>query len=157
MSELRNYILKRQADIEEASRPVLERFTALKNEIDKLRPQIEAFQAEWMELQSALKAIGPGNDSAAADQAAASKPMVTIKEAILAVLAKRPAGLSSSAILNAINKDYFHGNEIMRTSFSPQLSRLKAREDILLEGNNYILNPKKQDQAPQPELFVRQL
>jgi len=157
MSDLRAFILKRQADIETASRPVLARFTALQKEMDELRPQIEAFRAEWQECQAALKAIGPGKDNPQSSADAPAKPMVTIKEAILAVLAKYPAGLPSFAILDAINHDYFHGNEISRTSFSPQLSRLKADEEVLLNGNHYILNPDKQNHAPQPSLFVRRI
>lgn len=156
MSDLRSFILKRQAEIETASRPVLARFTSLQKEMDELKPQIEAFRDEWQELQAALKAIGPGKDNApASDDAVAAKPMVTIKEAILAVLAKFPNGLASSTILQLINEDYFHSSPIHRTSFSPQLSRLKADEEVLVDGVNYVLNPKKQDQSPQPDLWRR--
>jgi hypothetical protein len=158
MSDLRKFILKRQADIETASRPVIERFAVLSAELNELRPKIEAFRTEWLELQAALKAIGPGEHQPDADQASAPKPTLTIKEAILAVLAKHPTGLSSAAILDQINKDYFHSNKILRTSFSPQLSRLKADEEILLEGYNYILNPQKQGRATStPTLFQRRV
>ena len=156
MTDLRKFILKRQAEIDTASRPVLARFALLQNEINQLRPQIEAFRNEWMELQVALKAIGAGSDQQQPSQNNTSAPTVTIKEAILAVLAKHPAGLSSAAILDQINKDYFSGdNRIVRTSFSPQLSRLKADEQILLEGYNYILNPQKQPAETSPSLFRR--
>jgi hypothetical protein len=159
MTDLRAFILKRQADIETASRPVIERFAKLTSEMDELRPQIEAFRAEWQELQVALRAIGPGKDQSDADEASATKPLVTIKEAILGVLAKHPTGLGSGAILEQINKDYFHGNEILRTSFSPQLSRLKADDEILMDGFRYILNPQKQDQSARsaPTLFQRRI
>jgi len=155
MSDLRTFILNRQADIEEASRPVLERFTVLTQELDTLRPQIEAFRTEWMELQVALKAIGAGTEQQQTSPSGATAPTVTIKEAILAVLAKCPAGLTSAAILDQVNKDYFSGNKILRTSFSPQLSRLKASEEILLDGYNYILNPRKQRAETPPSLFER--
>jgi hypothetical protein len=156
MTDLRTFILKRQAEIETASKPALARFAALQNEMNEVRPKIEAFRTEWMELQVALKAIGAGSDQQQPSQNSTTAPTVTIKEAILAVLAKHPTGLSSAAILDQINRDYFSGdNRIVRTSFSPQLSRLKADQQILLEGYNYILNSQKQPAETSPSLFRR--
>jgi hypothetical protein len=154
MTDLRAFILKRQAQIETESKPIWMRFMALKTEMDELRPKMETYRKEWAELDTALKAIG-GAQKKVEEAAQPDEPTLTIKEAILAVLAKQPNGLLSPAILEAINKEYF-GGRIARTSFSPQLSRLKSDGDILLRGIHYVLNPQKHIVTePEPSLFQR--
>jgi hypothetical protein len=58
------------------------------------------------------------------------------------VLANRPEGLPSPEILDQINVEYFN-HSIARTSFSPQLSRLKQDEEVVVTDGKYFLNQKR--------------
>lgn len=68
-------------------------------------------------------------------------------EAILAVLDHKPNGMTAQEILEELNEKYF-GGRLMRTSLSPQLSRLKDRDGkIELRGDRWMKLPA------QPSLF----
>ena len=76
-----------------------------------------------------MKAVGlePDAQAALAPQPAIerhSRP-TTIKEAVLYVLADAPGGMTSQALLDELNERFFSGR-IERTSFSPELSRLRG-------------------------------
>jgi hypothetical protein len=62
----------------------------------------------------------------------------TIKQAVLQVLKHEPAGLTALEILAAINSQFFE-HKILRTSLSPQLSRLKDNDrKVTLRGNRWF-------------------
>ncbi|KGJ65713.1 hypothetical protein BJA5080_08307 [Bradyrhizobium diazoefficiens SEMIA 5080] len=68
-------------------------------------------------------------------------------EAVLEVLNHKPNGMTALEILDEINAKYF-GGTIVRTSLSPQLSRLKNRDGKLeLRGDRWYRLPEE------PELF----
>jgi hypothetical protein len=72
-------------------------------------------------------------------------------QAVLAVLEHKPNGMTALEILDEINAKYFNGT-IVRTSLSPQLSRLKNRyEKIELRGNRWYRLPEE------PMLFNRRV
>jgi hypothetical protein len=83
------------------------------------------------------------------DEAEAQSVTPTIKEAVLDVLKRKPEGMTALEILAEINKRYFDGS-IVRTSLSPQLSRLKDNDGkITLRGNRWFLN-----ETEEPTLFT---
>jgi hypothetical protein len=99
----------------------------------EIREQLKALKAEQKELQLAKAALdGP--------EPATSTPKsggMTIKDMALFVLRTEAAkdGMTSHQILAGIKQE-FH-REIDRTSLSPQLSRLKADEEIGLIGEKW--------------------
>jgi len=99
--------------------------------------QLEAAKDDLIRIVQFLKQID-------ADAAKASKP--TIKQAVLEALKHKPEGMTALEILSEINTRYF-GGEILRTSLSPQLSRLKDNDrKIILRGNRWHLA----DEEPSP-------
>jgi hypothetical protein len=82
----------------------------------------------------------------AAANAKSAKP--TIMHAVLIVLREARNGMTALEILDEINSRYFEG-KILRTSLSPQLSRLKDRDrKIILRGNRWYLTDEE------PPLFA---
>ena len=61
---------------------------------------------------------------------------LTIKEMVRNVLSRNPEGGTSDQIANWINE--IHGVEVARTSLSPQLSRLKADDQITLHDETGV-------------------
>jgi len=104
--------------------------------------ELEAARKEAKQIQFLLGKL---------EEAVAQSAEPTIKEAVLEALAQRPEGMTALEILDEINKRYFDG-KIVRTSLSPQLSRLKNDDKkVTLRGNRWHLIPE------QPSLFVRRV
>jgi len=83
------------------------------------------------------------------DKAASKSAKPTIMQAVLEVLRQQPNGMTALEILAEINSRYFDGT-IVRTSLSPQLSRLKDRDHkIILRGTRWFLAPEE------PSLFTQ--
>jgi hypothetical protein len=81
------------------------------------------------------------------DASRSAKP--TIMQAVLEVLRQHPNGMTALEILEEINNRHFDGT-IVRTSLSPQLSRLKDRDHkIILRGTRWFLAPEE------PSLFTQ--
>ena len=69
----------------------------------------------------------------------AAETTITIKDAILDVLAVAPQGLTSNELLTALNDRFFEGT-LVRTSMSPQIARLKNKDHkIRQRGDRYFL------------------
>jgi chromosome segregation ATPase len=102
--------------------------------------RINATREEIAAIEKALKSL--------ADSQAKSRP-VPIMQAILAVLRDKPEGMTAREILAELNAKYFEG-KLMRHSLSPQLSRLKDRDEkIEYRNERWIRKPD------QPSLFKR--
>jgi hypothetical protein len=104
---LRDFIAKREMEIKELQK---------------------ALKTELRDLQIAKSALGA---QSVAHSSPPTAPLLTIKEMAKEVLASQPNGLSSVGILDGIRKQF--GQEIERSSLSPQLSRLKAEGELALE------------------------
>jgi sugar-specific transcriptional regulator TrmB len=112
----------------------------------EIRDQMKALKTELRELQLAKGALeAPGN----APGLAASSAGPTIKEMALDVLQDATAGMNSGEIQAAIKEKF--SREIDRTSLSPQLSRLKADEEVVLTGERWFT--KAQHQRLMAEIF----
>ena len=104
--------------------------------------ELEAARKEAKQIQFLLSKL---------DEAVAQSSEPTIKEAVLEVLKHKPEGMTALEILDQINERYFNGKYV-RTSLSPQLSRLKNDDKkITLRGNRWYLLPE------QPSLFLRRV
>jgi hypothetical protein len=102
--------------------------------------QSEATAEELKRVEIVLKKL---------EEVTAKSTPPKIMQAVLEVLKLKPEGMTALEILAEINSRYFDG-KIMRTSLSPQLSRLKDRDKkITLRGNRWYLL------AEQPTLFTR--
>jgi chromosome segregation ATPase len=122
---------------------------AMSAAFNKLRQELVAMQATFNATANELEAIDEAIKKL--EQAGSSTEHVTIMQAVLAVLEHKPNGMTALEILDEINAKYFNGT-IVRTSLSPQLSRLKNRyEKIELRGNRWYRLPEE------PMLFNRRV
>jgi len=135
MTGLRDYIEKQMASVRSAGEPLIQRREQLRAELAQIEIKLEKLDAEWRDLEAANKAIGE-----APTQEELRKPSTgpTIKEAILTVLAEHPKGLTAGDLLKEINTRFFEG-QVKRTSFSPQMSRLKGKDrKVVQRGELYF-------------------
>jgi ribosomal protein S6 len=113
-----------------------------------VRGRLEQIEAELNQLAKAAEAAGvtlePLKDDELKDLAQELGKAIrhhyvqrtvsekTIKEAVMEVLSETNEGMTAVEILDAINKRF--RMNYPRTSLSPQLSRLKQEDKIVLEG-----------------------
>jgi hypothetical protein len=135
MPRLRDFLETRMAELKTAGEPLLKRQHALRKELSQIEAELGSIQSEWQELQKANQAIGKSRKP---EPTRASPSTLTIKDAILKVLEDHPTGLNATGILREINAKYFDGG-IERTSFSPQMSRLKNHDrKVVQRGDLYF-------------------
>ena len=112
--------------------------------VKELAAQVEEHRQLWMGSSKALETAKEDLRKidgflAVLDKAAAQEARPSIKQAVLEVMKHRPNGMTALEILAAINERYFEGR-LVRTSLSPQLSRLKDDDKkITLRGNRWFL------------------
>lgn len=125
----------RMAELKAAGEPLLKQRLALRKELEQVEAQLESISAEWRELEKAQNAIGRPRKP---EPSRAAPTTLTIKDAILKVLEDHPTGLNANDILREINTKFFDGT-IERTSFSPQMSRLKNKDrKVVQRGDLYF-------------------
>lgn len=135
MTGLRDFIEKQMASVRGAGEPLIQRREALRIELATIDAKLEKLNAEWRDLEAAAKAIG---EAPAQEEPRKPSTGPTIKEAILRVLGENPRGLSAGDLLKEINTRFFDG-QVKRTSFSPQMSRLKGKDrKIIQHGDLYF-------------------
>jgi hypothetical protein len=110
MTVLRQFLSRREAEI-------LEQIKGLEEELAEIRTTWSALQAEGV---PAPKRATP-----------------TIKEMIRRILRGRPDGLTASEIL--LEMEVRFSTVVERTSLSPQLSRLKEADEVILKGGRWFL------------------
>lgn len=101
-----------------------------------IKEQIKALRTELAEIRVARGALAAGPVDSSTSRGNAN---LTIKEMVKAILGGAPAGMTAHDILAAIKVDY--DKEIERTSLSPQLSRLKADDEVRLIGDRWFTHP----------------
>ncbi len=142
MPSLREYLKRRRGEIRAESERLAHQRDKLQNQLHALRARLDELDREFTELDQAAEAVGvePEAQPALALQPAVNKRSLTptIKVAVLHVLADAPSGMTSQAILDEINKHFFSGR-IQRTSFSPELSRLKGEYKVTRRGEIWEL------------------
>lgn len=139
MAKLQDFIAKRAQEIEELLEP-------LRRQDMELQAKIKTYERELSDLRNAAKAIGIVNrlERPLGVTRKASPPR-TIKEAAVDVLRDYPKGLIALDILAKINERF--SLSLVRTSLSPQLSRL--RQDGELEYHEGIWRlPHQNEEGP---------
>jgi hypothetical protein len=130
MAKLQDFIAKRAREIEELLEP-------LRRQAMELEAKIKTHEKELGELRNAAKAIGIVNRlERPLGITRKTSPPRTIKEAVLDVLQDYPGGLIALDILAKINERF--SMNLVRTSLSPQLSRLKQEGKILNHGSTWL-------------------
>lgn len=142
MPSLREYLKRRRGEIRAESERLAQQRDKLQGQLHVLRARLDELDRESTELDQAAEAVGvePDAQPALAPQPAIerhSRP-TTIKEAVLHVLADAPGGMTSQALLDELNERFFSGR-IERTSFSPELSRLKGDHKVTRRGEIWTL------------------
>jgi DNA repair exonuclease SbcCD ATPase subunit len=143
MSKVRNILLDERAEVLRKAEPLTADIARLREMLSQKQAELSQWTGMLEQINSALKAV---------DEAEARTNKPTIMEAVLEVLKDREDdGMTAMEILAEINTRYFAG-KILRSSLSPQLSRLKDRhEKIELRGNRWYRLPKE------PLLFDRRI
>ncbi|MGL3212062.1 hypothetical protein [Bradyrhizobium sp. BR 1433] len=137
MSDARQLLENRTVAIDAELEPLTKEYAELRTKLVEIDMRIRRLQQEREEIGEFLKKTQP------------SQPRITIMEAILATLDHKTNGLTAQEILSELNEKYF-GGSLLRTSLSPQLSRLKDRDKkITLRGDRWF------KVAPQADLFKR--
>jgi len=138
MKKLKDFISARRTEIAKALAPLVDERTKLDSKIERLR-------SELAEIDRAAEDVGLERTRPEAYLAAIRRhaPPLTIKQAVLAVLADHPNGLTALDILAEINRRFELG--IVRTSLSPQLTRLKNDDQkIDINGSAWRLIGKQE-------------
>jgi hypothetical protein len=121
--------------------------TTLRDFITQRRAEISqtlaALRAEMKELRAAEAALDHMNGVATDGSDTAGSGKLTIQEMALAVLSDSNEGLDSNQILEKIKTQF--GVDLKRGSLSPQLSRLKDGNKILLDGRVWRLFKETQE------------
>ncbi len=139
MSHARDLLLNRRSEISGKVTPLILDIARLREVLPAKQSELASWNAELDQIQSALRAI----------EETEIKSQLTIKQAVLEVLNDHRDGMTALEILAGINTRYF-GGRIVRSSLSPQLSRLKDNDGkIELRGNKWFLLPQE------PMLFER--
>ena len=120
---------------------------------EDVKRQIADLKAELRELNLAEAAIKTGVPVVAPAMSTGGTGKPTIKEMVVAVLGARPDGAEATEIISLVSSRF--GDEIPRSSLSPQLSRLKEEGTLVLDGRTWKLSNEREDQAnlarPSPE------
>lgn len=126
-------------------------------ELSNLKPRVFALEEEDRQIEAGIRAmqgvIAPtGNRASAASVAHFARianpdiAKLTIKEMVVKALAESfPNGATANQLLDHFYRAW--GRKEMRTSLSPQLSRLKEDKMISLEGRVWHLGPKEKGAA----------
>jgi hypothetical protein len=138
----------------EVSQILLRKKDELSAKLPSLEVQRDRHRSAWAQTQSEiagiqeeLRRIDLALKTLEDEDARSARP--TIMQAVLEVLKSKPEGMTALEILAEINERYFDG-KILRTSLSPQLSRLKDRDrKITLRGNRWYLAGEEE-----PTLFT---
>jgi predicted nuclease with TOPRIM domain len=141
MSTTRELLLSRRNELAEVLPAMAEEWQALRTALIAMQGRLNALQKELATIDEALKKLEPEE----------TQGPITIMQAVMEVLNHKTNGMTAIEILDEINAAYFNGT-IVRTSLSPQLSRLKNRDKkIELRGNRWYALPKE------PTLFNRRV
>lgn len=135
----------------ESLRILRERESEISAELDRLRPQVKALELELNQVRNGLRAMegvipikgDVSSRNAVIHHARAANPEVqhlTIKQLVVKALGEHLTGGATALELLDFFARKWGRVGIMRTSLSPQLSRLKDDGRIRLEGKVWKLN-----------------
>ncbi len=127
-------LLTRRNELDTQLRGMADEFQGLRDFLIKVQTRLNAARKELETIDEALKKL---------EEPEATGGPITIMQAVMEALSHKPNGMTALEILDEINAAHF-GGTIVRTSLSPQLSRLKNRDKkIELRGNRWYALPKE--------------
>lgn len=133
LSARRAELAKTLADLDDQRRPILA-------ELAEIEAAEKALTADGLPpTDTAEEAVKPANP--ATKRSREIRPG-SIKDKVLTVLRNRPTGADANEILELIANQF--GEAIERTSLSPQLSRLKKEEWLVLDGSVWRVADKNE-------------
>lgn len=149
MSAIREFIRQRKSEI-------MRQLTELKDELGELEAAESALSTvKYGHVSKPQEGRPPSDQGNIADEKVVgpravpdSVPKPTIKEMVLEILAVRPKGATAQEIVKFI-ADRF-GQQIERSSLSPQLSRLKHEGRVVLSGRVWSL-PSAEEASTEAE------
>jgi hypothetical protein len=143
MKDLKDFVLQRRATLQAD-------LVQMRDQIKELQRKAGLIEADLAELNKAAKALGIVNGlPTATKRTKRQSASLTIKRAVMEVLEDHPDGLLALDILGKINER--HGSGLVRTSLSPQLSRLKQEGKLKQEGTLWLLAEPKLPQRETAE------
>ena len=141
MTELRAFLQNALAIKSARVAELSTQYQTLNQYLSEVTLELSLASKELKELESAAEAIGFQATSApSVKPELPNEPPITIKQAIREVLIEH-GPQSSGDLLSAINRRYFN-NKLERTSFSPQLSRLRKVGEVDLAGTDWIITER---------------
>lgn len=143
MSKVRNILLDERSEISRKVIPLTSDIARLREQLSLKQHELSQWTAMLEQINSALKAL---------DEAETRTSKPSIMDAVMEVLKDHEAdGMTAMEILAEINTRYF-GGKLLRSSLSPQLSRLKdRRKKIELRGNRWFPLPSEPTLFPPKE------
>jgi hypothetical protein len=135
MSKVRNLLLDERSEILRKAEPLTADIARLREMLTQKQAELSQWNGMLEQINSALKAV---------DEAEARTSKPSIMESVMEVLKDHEVdGMTALEILAEINARYF-GGKLLRSSLSPQLSRLKDRhKKIELRGNRWFPLPSE--------------
>ena len=148
---LSDFLVRKAREIDVETAGLYDRIEALENERALIDKAAAAAGVTLGHASGSKDAGGEGEQpheeevrafdaTASAMRSAKRAPEVTIKEAVIAILADAGHGMTALEILPAVNARL--GIDYPRTSLSPQLSRLKNDGKIERNGHEWSLAPE---------------
>ncbi|BDL40907.1 hypothetical protein [Methylorubrum sp. GM97] len=149
MADVGDFIRQRWPTVQLRISRLNERKRALEAQLAEVEAELEEAGTEFEALQNAANTLklnttllaGPGNDTQEPFFRFYSFGDVSIKQAVRLTLDANRNGVSSHDLHAMINRRYFE-DKLQRTSFSPQLSRLKQDGEVIDQGYGWILTDK---------------
>lgn len=134
MQNIKDFIQVRLTELEDSLVPLHQKQAELAKEV-------AAVEAEIADLRNAAKAVGivTGLQFRPLGVTRKTATTPTIKEAALQVLSDYPDGLLALDLLAKMNDRF--GLKLIRTSLSPQLTRLKREGKITNHGSTWLVPP----------------
>jgi predicted nuclease with TOPRIM domain len=133
MSNVRELLQSRRADLHTKLAPLFAKCTELRKSLILTEAEIAKLNAEIKDIDFAVKALDEAQQKKSGN--------LTIMQAALEVLKDKLEGMTALEILAEINLRFF-GGTVRRHSLSPQLSRLKDRDrKIELRGDRWFILP----------------
>ncbi|MGV7033469.1 hypothetical protein [Methylobacterium symbioticum] len=134
--DLRRFIRQRWKELEGELLPLHARRDQLVEELRTIEHDISTIEPQLSEMRSAAEAIGM--DLTYISEHSRAHGETTIKQGIRMVLNVHLDGLTSSDLHALVSRDFFDGN-LDRTSFSPQLSRMRRDGEVDLGNTIWTL------------------
>lgn len=149
MADVGDFIRQRWPTLQLRINRLDDRKQVLSAQLAEIEAEQEEVNRELEAIKSAAKALGMDLNQFGIAEEGENIPLfrlysfgdVSIKQAVRLALDVLSEGVNSHDLFTAINRRYFE-DRLPRTSFSPQLSRLKQDGEVEDRGSGWVLTDK---------------